>query len=422
MRDAVDKIVEYNRKFDRPSLAHKIPRLAGSPFGFFRGTYHLFAFDITSGPFRKLSAIDSSGPIVADLHTENFGGFRAVTNEIVYDINDFDETTRGLYEWDLWRLSTGIVIAAHDAGLRIGQGLSAAERMLRSYLEVLGKMVQVKKRAAFVDLEETKSVRRLLNVAEEKSRVDFLKAMVEEREPGHFALRLNDKYAAVRPGERAEIERSLPKYLKRCLAPPKAAPTRYTFQDAAFRFAGSGSLGRKRYALLLGKGRGKREAWESLRLIEWKDALDSSLDSQRPRAGKRRAKDVIAATLEFQAQPKRYLGYLTAFGVPMQARELGANDCRFNHKQFAAPEPFRAACEVFGRVTARVHLLGSLREEGPRRMLGEIVGAEDRFVCRVLAFAASYSGQVLEDYSEFVRCQKQVAKQWGVIPAVPSVS
>jgi len=417
MRDPVEKIIEYNRNFHRPSLAHKVARLAGSPFGFFRGTYHLFAYDITQGPFRKASSLKSSGPIVADLHTENFGSFRSITNEIVYDINDFDETTTGLYEWDLWRLATGITLAAHDAGLRVGDGLNAAETMLRSYLHMLGKMAGLKKREAFVDLEYTKSVRRLLNVAGEKSRVEFMKTMAEEHEPGKFILKLNEKYIAIKPGERSEIERSLAKYLKRCVASPKAAPTKYTFQDAAFRFAGSGSLGRKRYALLLGKGRDKRETFDSLRLIEWKDSLDSSLDSQQPEAGKRRGKQVIADTLAFQVRPKRYLGHLIAFGGPMQARELGANDCRFDHKQFASPEPFRAVSEVFGGITARVHLVATLGEVGPRRMLREITGAEDRFVYRTLSFAASYAEQVLEDYAAFVARRGQVAKRWGVARA-----
>jgi uncharacterized protein (DUF2252 family) len=420
MRDPVEKIIDYNRSFHRLSLAQKITRLAGSPFGFFRGTFHLFAYDIMSGPFRKSSSLKSSGPIVADLHTENFGSFRSVTNEIVYDINDFDETTTGRYEWDLWRLATGITLAAHEAGLRIGDGLSAAETMLRSYLKMMEKMAQVHKRTAFVDLEYTKSVRRLLNVAEEKSRVDFMKTMADEPEPGRFVLKLNEKYTAIKPSERSEIEHALAKYLKRCVASPKAAPTKYTLQDAAFRFAGSGSLGRKRYALLLGKGRSKPETFETLRLIEWKDTLDSSLDSQQPRAGKRRGKELIAATLAFQVHPKRYLGYLAAFGGPMQAREIGANDCRFDHKQFATPERFRAACEVFGGVTARVHLVATLGEEGPRGILREIAGAEDRFVYRTLSFAASYAEQVLEDYAAFVSRQNEVAKRWGVARAVAS--
>jgi uncharacterized protein (DUF2252 family) len=420
MRDAVEKIIDYNRGFHRPSLTQKVARLAGSPFGFFRGTFHLFAYDITSGPFRKSASLKSSGPIVADLHTENFGSFRSVTNDIVYDINDFDETTTGLYEWDLWRLATGITIAAHDAGLRIGEGLSAAGVMLRSYLKMLQKMAQVHKRDAFVDLEYTKSVRSLLNVAGEKSRIEFMETMAEEPKRGQFVLKLNEKYTAIKPTERSEIERALAKYLKRCVAAPKAAPTKYTFQDAAFRFAGSGSLGRRRYALLLGKGRGKPETFETLRLIEWKDSLDSSLDSQQPRAGKRRGKQLIASTLAFQVQPKRYLGYLTAFGGPMQARELGANDCRFDHKQFATPERFQAASEVFGGVTARVHLLATLGEDGPRQILREIAGAEDRFVYHTLSFAAAYAEQVLEDYAAFVSRQNEVAKRWGVARAVAS--
>jgi uncharacterized protein (DUF2252 family) len=414
MRDPVEKIIEYNRNFHKLSLAHKISRLADSPFGFLRGTYHLFAFDITRGSFRKDSFLKSSGPIVADLHTENFGTFRCTANDVVYDINDFDETTTGLYEWDLWRLATGITIAAYDAGLPLGEGLNAVETMLRAYLRVLAHMQHIKKRVAFIDLEHTKSVRRVLNVAEDKSRIEFMKAMAEERERGSFVFRLNEKYIAIRPSERDEIERALAKFLKRCVAPKKATPARYTLQDAAFRFAGSGSLGRKRYALLLGKGQQKHESYDTLRLVEWKDSLESSLDAPEPRAGKRRGQELIDATLAFQVCPKRYLGYLTAFGGPMQARELGANDCRFDHKQFATPERFRAACEVFGGIAARVHLVSTVGEDGPRRILREIAGAEDRFVCRTLAFAASYAEQTMEDHAEFVARRNEVAKAWGV--------
>ncbi len=414
MRDAVTKIIDYNRGFDKKSLVRKVGRLAGTPFGFLRGTYHLFAFDITRGAFRKSSLLKSSGPIVADLHTENFGTFRSMTNEVVYDVNDFDETTTGLYEWDLWRLATGIAIAAHDAGLPLGEGVSAVETMVRSYLAVLARMEKLKKRSAFVDLVHTTTIRHLLNVAVDKSRVEFMKTIAEQPVPGKFAIRLGDKYISISAADRAEIQRALPKYLGTCIAPPKATPSRYTFQDAAFRFAGSGSLGRKRYALLLGKGRSEPETFETLRFIEWKDSLDSSLDSQEPRAGKRRAVRLIHDTLAFQVRPKRYLGYVKAFGGPMQARELGANDDRFDHKQFATTDRFRSACEVFGSVTARVHLLATLGKPGPRKILREVAGAEDRFVCHLLGSAASYAEQVLEDHADFVARQGEVAKAWAV--------
>ena len=162
------------------------------------------------------------------------------------------------------------------------------------------------------------------------------------------------------------------------------------------------------------------ETFETLRFIEWKDALDSSLDSQEPRAGRRRGANLIDATLAFQVRPKRYLGYVTAFGGPMQAREIGANDCRFDHKQFTTSGHFLAACEVFGSITARVHLLSTLGEKGPRRILKEVAGAEDRFVCRLLGFAASYAGQILEDHADFVARQNEVVKAWGVDRILPS--
>src|SRR5258708_7085659 len=112
MRSAVDRILLYNRAFSTRRLSTKLAKMAATPFSFFRATFHLFAFDVLQGPFRWLPHLDASGPIVGDLHTENFGSLRAINGQIVYDINDFDETTNGYYEFDLRRLTTSLILAS----------------------------------------------------------------------------------------------------------------------------------------------------------------------------------------------------------------------------------------------------------------------------------------------------------------------
>jgi hypothetical protein len=100
----------------------------------------------------------------------------------------------------------------------------------------------------------------------------------------------------------------------------------------------------------------------------------------------------------------------------MQARELGANDCRFNHNQYKTPERLEQAAGVFGGITARAHLLASIGAVGPRKFLASSGLIEDRLVHRLMAFALSYSSRVHEDFDEIKRRRGELAKAWKVKP------
>ena len=412
MRSATDQILAFNRGFDKPSLARKLARMAESAFAFFRGTFHLFASDIQEGPFRDWPAPAASGAMIGDLHTENFGAFRGASGDIVYDINDFDETTSAHYEYDLRRLGASLSLAAFDNGHALAQSVDSVERCLRGYLEILTKLGSAKTRRDFDALKERKEVRAILTDAKEKSRVDMMKELATQDSKGRFTLKPCASFAPIEARVRGDIEKAVPQFLK-TLAQAHHAD-KFTLQDVAFRFAGCGSLGRQRYALLFGKGDADRETWDSLRLIEWKDSLDSSLDSRTPQASATRARQVVENTLAFQIDPKRYLGYVTLEGRPMQSREIGANDARFSHNLFRDPEKFARAARIFGEITARAHLLSSLGEDGPRALLKQIKGVEDRWVNRGVAFALAYAHQTFDDYQEFTARKAEVAKAWGV--------
>ena len=102
------------------------------------------------------------------------------------------------------------------------------------------------------------------------------------------------------------------------------------------------------------------------------------------------------------------------FGRPMQAREIGANDVRFDPQAFEDPLRFQTAARIFGEITARVHLLGSLAKAGPRDLVHEIAGREDRFIGRLLAFAVDYAYQTIEDHAELLRRRDEVARDWSL--------
>src|SRR4029079_18300045 len=105
-------------------------RMLQSPFALYRGAAAVMA--------ANLSTTASSGlPVQAcgDCHLMNFGGFATPERNIIFDINDFDETSPGPWEWDVKRLVASMVLAARSIGLSDGRGGDCAETAARSYRE-----------------------------------------------------------------------------------------------------------------------------------------------------------------------------------------------------------------------------------------------------------------------------------------------
>lgn len=380
--------------------------MVASPFGFFRGSYFLFVADLPPKPFLR-----AAGPVVGDVHTQNFGSFRSIAGEIVFDINDFDETTESWYEQDVCRLAVSLVLAAADSGHRLGDGVNAAEAATREWIASIDRWRHLT-RARFAGAEPAAMERRLLASASERSRAELMQSIAQPSAKGSYVFQRSEEFPPATAAEHAAAVEALPLFLRHCLAPAKARPKHYSFQDACRRVAGNGSLGRPRFALLLGKGQGSGESYSSLRLVEWKQALDSSLDRPRPHGSPRRARAVFEATARFQLHPKRYLGFTRMLGLGMQAREIGANDRRFSHRDLEVSSRFEEAAALYGRTLARCHLLGSLGSTGPREVPLLLHGREDAFVHHVLRFAVSYAAQVVADHSELIRHRAKLEKAW----------
>ena len=100
--------------------------MAASPFGYFRGAVPVMAADLAVLPSTGLTA-----QLCGDAHVRNLGAFAAPDGRLVFDINDFDETIRGPFEWDLKRMAASLVLAGRESGHKDASARAAVEKMRR---------------------------------------------------------------------------------------------------------------------------------------------------------------------------------------------------------------------------------------------------------------------------------------------------
>src|SRR5271163_214060 len=109
-------------------LAIRWQRMAASPFGFFRGAVPIMAADLAVLPHTGILC-----QLCGDAHVRNLGAFAAPDGRLVFDINDFDETIRGPFEWDVKRMATAIILAGREAGIRRSARTAAALLFVAQY-------------------------------------------------------------------------------------------------------------------------------------------------------------------------------------------------------------------------------------------------------------------------------------------------
>src|SRR5207342_1045542 len=112
-------------------------RMATSAFAFYRGAALLMASDLATAPRTGLQV-----QLCGDAHLSNFGLFAAPDRSVVFDVNDFDETNPGPFEWDVKRLATSFVLAARNNGLAKKAGHAAAAAAAASYRASMASLAE----------------------------------------------------------------------------------------------------------------------------------------------------------------------------------------------------------------------------------------------------------------------------------------
>jgi hypothetical protein len=127
-RDPVDVLAQSDRGRLPKLLPIRYGRMRQSPFAFFRGSAALMAMDLAGTPVTRIH-VQACG----DCHAANFGGFASPERRLLFDINDFDETLRAPWEWDVKRLAASVSLASRELELGAQRCSEAVEVMAASY-------------------------------------------------------------------------------------------------------------------------------------------------------------------------------------------------------------------------------------------------------------------------------------------------
>jgi uncharacterized protein (DUF2252 family) len=130
--DPVSLLEQQNVRRDADLLPLRHQRMSASPFAFYRGSAIVMAADVGAGPHSGLVV-----QLCGDAHLANFGGFAAPDRQLVYDLNDFDETHPGPFEWDVQRLAASVVLAARHRGFSPEECRDMTLGTVRTYREAM---------------------------------------------------------------------------------------------------------------------------------------------------------------------------------------------------------------------------------------------------------------------------------------------
>jgi uncharacterized protein (DUF2252 family) len=131
-RAPLDWLAEQETSRLQDLLPIRRGRMAVSPLAFYRGAATVMAHDLASTPTSGLNA-----QLAGDAHLSNFGGFGSPDRDLVFDVNDFDETLPGPFEWDVKRLATSLEIAGRERGFGKSDRASVLTAAVRAYREAM---------------------------------------------------------------------------------------------------------------------------------------------------------------------------------------------------------------------------------------------------------------------------------------------
>lgn len=136
--DPVGLLEKQNQTREPDLVPVRHGRMVVSPFTFYRGAARIMSADLAGTPTAGLDV-----QLCGDAHLSNFGAFASPERQLLFDLNDFDETLPGPFEWDVKRMAASFTIAARNNGLTTQEGTSITSRSVRAYREAMAEFAQM---------------------------------------------------------------------------------------------------------------------------------------------------------------------------------------------------------------------------------------------------------------------------------------
>ena len=388
-------------------------RMLVSAFTFYRGAAAIMAADLATTPSSGLW-VQACG----DAHLSNFGGFGSPDRGMVVDINDFDETLPGPWEWDVKRLAASFEIAGRDRGFKAAQRRKVTLAAVEAYCESMRRLAELSNLDVWyrrVDVAEIRdrfqagfSEKELKNfdrnVAKAR-RKDRLRAFskLTERVDGELRIRSDPPVLVPRrelfSGKQLEAARGASEGLVDAYRETLQADRRhlldgYRLVDVARKVVGVGSVGTRAWiALFVG-----RDESDPL-FLQVKEAQPSVLEpytapTKYPKQGQR----VVEGQRLTQAASDIFLGWMTAKGPDGEKRDFYVRQL-WDQKgsavvEMMSPARMTAYAKVCGAILARAHA-----RTGDRFAITGYLGSGRRFCEAIADFSDAYGDQNEADFA-----------------------
>lgn len=391
-------------------------RMLASPFAFLRGSAAVMMADIAPAPTTGIE-VQACG----DMHVSNFGVFASAERNLVFAINDFDETYPGPWEWDLKRLVASIVVA----GRYLGGDRPLCQDSVRAAIASYAQHLAIYADLPYLDLwydtitevelleklpdSAEKYVQQVLDKARDRNHLQVLDKMTSLVDDRHHIIEspplvIRAETLSDGPTVVAAMEALMQDYLLSLSGDRRFLLSRYRLLDVAHKVVGVGSVGTRCWVLYL---EGK-DASDPL-FLQVKEAQPSALapystvrcDHRLP--DHHQGRRVVIGQKLIQGSPDIFLGWGSLNDTHYYVRQL--RDMKGGFK--LEPDKFQVSrlpdyCTLCGWALALAHA-----KSGDAAMLTGYIGKGNALADALVSFAEAYADQTERDYDRLVAAVKQ---------------
>ncbi|MGA8030556.1 MAG: DUF2252 domain-containing protein [Bryobacteraceae bacterium] len=381
-----------------PSLLPiKYGRMAVSPFAFFRGAVGIMAADLAAEPNTGLTV-----QLCGDSHVQNLGSFEGPDGRLVFDINDFDETIPGPWEWDVKRMAASIVLAGLESGHRQSACAPAVESFAGSYCTSLEQLAEqpilTAARHQIHRVKKAQAVSAALQQAARACPDDLLRKYTENGARGraHFK-KVEHVLWRLQGGGRRDTLAALPLY-RQSLAPERLHLFDFFHPlDVAFKVVGTGSVGLRDYVVLMeGNGAGdplflqiKQEVASAY--APYLNNLRYAHQGQRVAEGQRKVQPISDLLL----------GWTRIGEHDYLVRQLNDHKGKVDLTQLAG-EGLQSLGAVAGELLARGHA-----RSGDALAIKGYIGNCDKVLKAIVQYGLEYAAVTQADFESFKKAMEQ---------------
>jgi len=382
----------------------KYERMICSPFGYFRGAVPVMAADLAAMENTGLTA-----QLCGDAHVRNLGAYAAEDGRLIFDINDFDETFRGPFEWDLKRMAASLVLAGRESGNKESACKRAVVRCIASYSERM---------RVYAPMPVLDVVRDQIMRFEEIAPVHLALHKAVRATPLHTMEQLTEPVPGAKPGNGSAVRRfkenkpiltrvtgakaeavlsSLQTYRETLQSQRQHFLDQYRPLDVAFKVVGTGSVGLRDYCVYL-EGNGLSDPL----FLQIKEEAHSAYAPYLtdPHMAKHQGQRVVEGQRLMQTGTDILLGYTTIEGRDYLVRRLS------DHKASIELEDLRGGglleyAQLCGELLARGHA-----RSGDARQISGYLGSGEGFANALAEFGRKYADQTEKDWTELKQAKK----------------